>query len=144
MTLQFRPCREADFENVLGLLRQLWPGKEINISELRNAFVAKLAEHPANCCCAMENGCMVAFASFSLKPSLRQEGLLGNIDEFVVDAECRGKGVGSQLLEYILTDAKARGCSRVELESGFPRKEAHAFYEHRGFVNRAYFFSRAL
>jgi hypothetical protein len=33
---------------------------------------------------------------------------------------------------------------RVELESAFHRKKAHAFYERQGFENRGYLFSKPI
>ena len=38
----------------------------------------------------------------------------------------------------------AQGLKRVELDSGFPREKAHAFYEKLGFEKRAYLFSYIL
>jgi len=43
-------------------------------------------------------------------------------------------------LNAIIAIAKERGCTRIELDSAFHRKEAHQFYERNGFGNRAYLF----
>jgi GNAT superfamily N-acetyltransferase len=80
----------------------------------------------------------------TFKNSIRAEGLLANIDEMVVHHANRGRGIGSQLLQAAIASATERGCARVELESAFRRVEAHAFYERRGFQNRAYYFSLPL
>ena len=48
------------------------------------------------------------------------------------------------MLEAMISSAKERGCAPVELDSAFNRTEAHAFYERRGFENRAFLFSKLL
>jgi GNAT superfamily N-acetyltransferase len=75
-----------------------------------------------------------------LKSNLWAEGAVGYVDEMVVDASCRGRGVGAQILEQLIAIA----CERVELDSAFHRKEAHALYESSGFQSRALLFSRSL
>lgn len=80
----------------------------------------------------------------TIKNNLWQEGFLAHLDELVVNSAHRGCGLGSQLLEAMISLAKERGCVRVELDSAFHRTEAHAFYECRGFENRAYLFSKPL
>ncbi len=39
-----------------------------------------------------------------------------------------------------ISHSRLRGLKRVELDSGFPREKAHAFYERLGFEKRAYLF----
>lgn len=47
--------------------------------------------------------------------------------------QVRGKGLGRQLLEHALTNAKALGFSRIELETASVLKDAIALYERHGF-----------
>jgi len=50
----------------------------------------------------------------------------------VADAH-RGVGVGSLLLDALVTAARDRGCYRVQLTSNKQRDDAHRFYERNGF-----------
>ncbi|MFD1735185.1 GNAT family N-acetyltransferase [Bacillus salitolerans] len=43
----------------------------------------------------------------------------------------RSKGYGEELLQYIHTVAKERGCQFVALSSGLQRVDAHRFYEEK-------------
>jgi len=88
---------------------------------------------------------IVGFGSLTIKSSLKwSETLIGSVDEMVVEEACRGRGIGTQILNRLISSARERGCSRIELTSAFHRKEAHAFYEHRGFKSGAYFYSKML
>lgn len=60
------------------------------------------------------------------------------LDEVVVDAGARGKGVGEALVKASLDVARARGVQVVELQSGRgPNREvAHRLYERLGFQIR--------
>lgn len=142
--IQIRRCEVDDFERILPLLRQLWPNKKLNVESLRKVFVDGIYSPAQEYVCAEIGSTMVGFCSLVLKNNLWQEGNLGHIDELVVDGKHRGHGVGTQLLEYIVQVAKERGCRRVELDTAFHRKQAHQFYEQRGFENRAYLFSKVL
>jgi GNAT superfamily N-acetyltransferase len=46
----------------------------------------------------------------------------------------RGRGVGTAMMRWALADARAKGCTRVQLTSQKRRVDAHRFYERLGFV----------
>ena len=46
----------------------------------------------------------------------------------------RGRGVGTQMMEWAIAHAKQRGCRRVQLTTNKKRKDAHRFYERLGFT----------
>jgi len=142
--MDIRPCTAHDFEQIVPLLQQLWPNKTFCVERLRAAFSNGLASDTQFYFCAVEEGRLAAFCAISLRNNLRVEGTLANLDEIVVDKVHRGHGLGSRLLQAVITFAKERGCARLELESAFHRVETHAFYERRGFVRRAYYFSLPL
>jgi GNAT superfamily N-acetyltransferase len=60
------------------------------------------------------------------------------LDEVVVDADARGRGVGEALVKAALDVARARGAQVAELQSGRgeARKAAHRLYERLGFKIR--------
>jgi glucosamine-phosphate N-acetyltransferase len=141
---QLRPCCREDFDGVLALLRQLWPDKPLDPAALRAVFENALTAGNPVYLCSTEDGKIVGFGSLTVRSSLWQEGQIGHVDELVVDAACRGRGIGTQLLEGLVALAKAKGCRRVELDSALHRGEAHRFYEKQGFENRAFLFSKIL
>lgn len=57
------------------------------------------------------------------------------IEDVVVSKECRGKGVGKELVKYIDNFAKENNCAYAILASSGFRKGAHKFYEATGFTD---------
>lgn len=63
-------------------------------------------------------------------------GLRAWIEDVVVDASARGKGVGETLNRVALDEAKRRGASTVDLTSRPSREAANRLYQRLGFVKR--------
>ena len=139
-----RPCQSGDFEGVLKLLAQLWPNRALDPIKLREVFERGLASDRQIYLCVCGHSQVLGFGSMTFKNNLWQQGCLALIDELVVDAQHRGKGIGTQLLQQLLFLAKQKGSRAVELDSAFHREAAHRFYEHQGFQKRAYLFSKTL
>ena len=142
--IEMRPCGTTDFEGVLALLRQLWPNKTLDSESLRKVYERALASDRQVYLSAGCDGRIVGFGSLSIKSNLWNEAFVGFVDEMVVDEAHRGRGIGTQILDHLISWARDRGCNRIELDSAFHRKDAHAFYERRGFQSRAYLFSKLL
>jgi len=60
----------------------------------------------------------------------------GILEDFVVDASYRGKGVGSDLIKTAMESAKEKNVKYIELTSNPTREKAREFYLHLGFVQR--------
>jgi GNAT superfamily N-acetyltransferase len=143
-TVQIRQCRPEDFEGVLRLLVQLWSNESLDPNRIRPVFDRALESDRQIYLCATIRGQVVGFGSLTIKNNLWQQGYLANVDELVVEAEQRGRGIGKELLEHLVDLASQRGCRRIELDSSFHREQAHQFYEAQGFQKRAYLFSKLL
>lgn len=87
------------------------------------------------------NNTIVGFCAYAVVNNLWQEGYISYIYALVVDEKYRGSGIGTMLMNKVIEESKASGYKRVELDSGFPRVNAHKFYEKLGFEKRAYLFS---
>lgn len=142
--IQIRPCGNEDFEGVVALLRQLWPDKHIDMAMLRVVYERALGSPMQHHICAVQDNIVVGMGSLSINNNLWREGYLGYIEELIVDERFRKQGIGTQLLEHLVSVAKNQGCRCVELDAAFQREEAHRFYEKRGFQPRAYLFSQTL
>ena len=137
-------CKEGDFEQVLRLLAQLWPEKVLNEKELRQVFIRGLKSNLQHYVCARIETNVIGFASLTIKNNLWQQGYIGHIDELIVDKQHRSRGIGNKLLSHITKLAKKKCCRCIELDSAFERKAAHKFYEHNGFNNRGFVFSKEI
>ena len=61
-------------------------------------------------------------------------GTRATIEDVVVDAEYRGKGLGETLMKELLKTAKKHGAEKIILTSRKERVAAHALYKKLGFT----------
>lgn len=69
----------------------------------------------------------VAYAGVMVRPPT------ADIQTIAVDADCRGRGIGRDLLDRLLRVAEKGGCSEVLLEVNAESAPAVALYESAGF-----------
>ena len=60
--------------------------------------------------------------------------LRGLLVDVRVASDCRSRGIGEQLVQWAVTEAKARGCNLVELLTHSSRVDAQRFYKRLGFA----------
>ena len=58
--------------------------------------------------------------------------------------DMRGRGIGGQMIEFAIAEAKRRGLRLVQLTSNASRTDAHRFYERLGFKQSHLGFKMAL
>lgn len=138
--IEVRRSSTDDFPQILALLRQLWPGRELNARAVSAVFAAGLSSDAHVYLSACDGPRVIGFASLQILTSLRTAGPFAHLDEFVVDESLRGRGIGGQLLDAVRRAALSRDCVRVEFNSGLQRVDTHRFYESRGFARRAFHF----
>ncbi|SFJ60928.1 GNAT family N-acetyltransferase [Bradyrhizobium sp. cf659] len=63
-----------------------------------------------------------------------QGGIRGLLEDVRVAADCRSRGIGEQLVQWAIAEAKARGCNLVELLTHQTRVDAQRFYKRLGFT----------
>ena len=66
------------------------------------------------------------------------------ISSLITNEKDRGKGYGRALVDHALQLARRERCKAVILDSGFPREQAHRFYEKYGFEKSCYGFELEL
>ena len=66
------------------------------------------------------------------------------VDDLVVDADCRSRGIGSALLARLDEKARGAGCVVVDLDSGTERERAHRFYFRGGYTIKTFGFKKSL
>ena len=86
---------------------------------------------------------VVAVAGFRIGENLAWGRFL-YIDDLVTNTECRSKGYGSRLLEWLKAHASALDCEQLHLDSGLQRVDAHRFYEREGLPKSSFHFSTAI
>ncbi|MCB6183810.1 GNAT family N-acetyltransferase [Leeia sp. TBRC 13508] len=66
------------------------------------------------------------------------------VDDLVTDSAQRSQGVGKLLIGHLSELAKKRGASKVKLDSGVQREDAHRFYFREQFVISCFNFTKKL
>ena len=114
------------------LLAQLSPGRQ----PWQTEGLRTLLKEEALCLLALSNaeGRLIGMASLLTTPQLT--GLKGHVEDVVVDAVHRGKGLGKRLMANTLAHAAAAGIQSLELTSRPARKAANALYRKMGFTLR--------
>lgn len=71
-------------------------------------------------------------------------GLRFEIDDLVTDPDCRSRGHGATLLNWLEEKAFQLGCSTVTLNSATARADAHRFYFRQRYEILGFHFSKSL
>ena len=84
-----------------------------------------------------EAGDLAGYVAVHWLPYLILRGPEGFVSELFLAAEARGQGIGSRLLDTVVAEARARGCSRLGLLNNRRREsyERH-FYAQHGWQER--------
>lgn len=85
---------------------------------------------------AESEGRVVGCLQLAILPGLSsQGGMRGLLEDVRVASDCRSRGIGEQLVQWAVTEAKARGCNLVELLTHQTRVDAQRFYKRLGFAS---------
>ncbi|MGN8552107.1 UNVERIFIED_CONTAM: GNAT family N-acetyltransferase [Microbacterium sp. SLM126] len=83
---------------------------------------------------ARYDGQIVGMATLVVVPL--PSGIRGHVEDVVVDASMRGRGIARRLLETVTSMAVERGLRTLDLTSRPARESALRLYEAAGFVRR--------
>ena len=80
-------------------------------------------------------GAVVGCLQLCILPGLSSQGASrGLIEDVRVARHCRSRGIGEQLVQWALAEARGKGCKLVELLTHHTRVDAQRFYERLGFA----------
>ena len=81
-----------------------------------------------------EDGAVIGCLQLCILPGLSSQGASrGLIEDVRVAAHCRSGGVGEKIVQWAVTEARAKGCALVELLTHNTRVDAQRFYARLGF-----------
>lgn len=84
---------------------------------------------------AESGGRVVGCLQLAILPGISsQGGVRGLLEDVRVASDCRSRGIGEQLVQWAIAEAKARGCNLVELLTHQTRVDAQRFYKRLGFT----------
>jgi ribosomal protein S18 acetylase RimI-like enzyme len=80
-------------------------------------------------------GAVVGCLQLCILPGLSSQGASrGLIEDVRVASNCRSRGIGEQMVQWAVAEARSRGCKLVELLTHNTRVDAQRFYKRLGFV----------
>lgn len=104
----------------------------------RQAFSRVFAHNLSNPDCfyymATTGDRAIGFISLHIAQLLHHNGAVGEIQEFYIDPDYRGKGVGKLLMNEVNLQASAQGIKSLEVASNKRRTENVTVYERLGFT----------
>jgi ribosomal protein S18 acetylase RimI-like enzyme len=81
------------------------------------------------------DGVVVGCLQLCILPGLSSQGASRALIEDVrVATQCRSRGIGEQMVQWAVTEARAKGCKLVELLTHQTRVDAQRFYVRLGFA----------
>ncbi|WP_323769054.1 GNAT family N-acetyltransferase [Antarctobacter sp.] len=136
--LSIRLARQGDLSALIALYADDDIGKTRDVARpdpaYQSAFDAIEADPNHLLVVGEVDGEIAATLLLSFIPGLSRHGAWrAQIEAMRVARTLRGHGMGNELLDWAIEEARNRGCSLVQLTSDRRRTEAHRFYERAGF-----------
>lgn len=123
------------------VMRQLRPGVA---ADDYLATVRRMMDAGYRQVAVVEEGEVRAVAGFRIFEMLYAGGPLLYVDDLSTDERFRSHGHGRALLDWLKTEARAKGCAQLHLDSGVQRESAHRFYFREGLTVNCFHFRIAL
>lgn len=141
MTLTYRKAVEADLPYIVQLLTE----DAVRVTDDRPdepfhpRYVAAMRELDSDpnqmMMLAVLNGETVGTIQLTFIPGIAGLGTKRCLVEAVhISPAHRSKGLGTQMIQWAMEQARHRGCGMVQLTSNKKRLDAHRFYERLGFL----------
>jgi ribosomal protein S18 acetylase RimI-like enzyme len=140
-SVSIRPARREDVAAIVAMLADDHLGSARERVEdplpasYYEAFARVERDQNLQLVVAESEGRVVGCLQLAILPGLSsQGGLRGLLEDVRVASDCRSRGIGEQLVQWAVTEAKARGCNLVELLTHQTRTDAQRFYKRLGFT----------
>jgi len=126
--------------------QDLWNGFLSSLDSLRQAsniekrlaekIFEKINTNPDHIICvAVTDGRVVGAATLLVETKfIHGGGVVGHIEDVVVDRQYQGKKIGERIITHLLDEAKSRGCYKTILDCA---DDVKSFYEKLGFKHNA-------
>jgi len=131
-----RELRKEDLWNgFLTTLDSLRQASDIDKNKAEEIF-EKINSNPDHIVAIAElDGKIVGATTLLIEPKfIHKGGLVGHIEDVVVDKNFQGQKIGEKIMKYLLEYAKNRGCYKTILDS---TDDVKPFYEKLGFKHIA-------
>ncbi len=140
--MRIRSATDADLETIMAMLRtdtmRTTPGarpEPTALTERQRAAMAEITADPsADVLVGEVDGEIVATLQVNwLRQLTHDGGLICQIEAVRVVAAMRGQGLGTELMQHVLAEARRRGAVRAQLTTMAERTDAQRYYRSLGF-----------
>jgi ribosomal protein S18 acetylase RimI-like enzyme len=139
--ISIRPARRSDVPTIVAMLADdaLGRGRERIEDPLPPSYLQAFEkiERDPNIELVVaegEGGEVVGCLQLCVLPGLSWQGASrGLIEDVRVATHCRSQGIGEQLVQWAIVEARSKGCKLVELLTHNTRVDAQRFYKRLGF-----------
>ncbi|MBH5389021.1 MULTISPECIES: GNAT family N-acetyltransferase [Bradyrhizobium] len=139
--VSIRPARREDVAAIVAMLADDHLGRARERVEdplpasYYDAFARVERDPNLTLVVAESAGRVVGCLQLAILPGLSsQGGVRGLLEDVRVASDCRSRGIGEQLVQWAVAEAKARNCNLVELLTHQTRVDAQRFYKRLGFA----------
>jgi GNAT superfamily N-acetyltransferase len=142
MGIQIRTATDADLPSILALYVQVEDdGRVLSVEEARPIF-ARMRSYPDyKVYVATLDGSIVGTFALLIMENLAHKGApSGVLEDVVVQGDWQHRGVGKQMMQFVMDRCRERGCYKLALSSNLKREAAHRFYSGLGFRRHGYSF----
>ncbi|WP_213248247.1 GNAT family N-acetyltransferase [Bradyrhizobium sp. sBnM-33] len=137
-----RPARREDVGTIIAMLAddRLGGARERIEDPLPQSYFTAFErlQHDPNILLVVAEdgeGAVVGCLQLCILPGLSLQGASrGLIEDVRVASHCRSRGIGEQMVQWAVAEARARECKLVELLTHHTRVDAQRFYERLGFA----------
>lgn len=136
--LTFREASEDDLPDIVAMLADDTLGAQRespeNLTPYRTALAEITADPRLTQVVCERDGEIAGTMQLTITPGLSRRGMSRmQIEGVRVSSSVRGGGVGKQMIEWAIAQAREQDCGLVELTTDKSRENAHRFYERLGF-----------
>jgi len=134
--VQIRELKKDDlFNGFLTSLDSLKKASDISREKAEEVFKKIDSNDDYIIAVAVSDNKIVGSATLLIEQKfIHNGGLVGHIEDVVVDKNFQGKKIGKKIIEYLLEHSKKRGCYKTILDCS---DDVKAFYERLGFEHNA-------
>jgi ribosomal protein S18 acetylase RimI-like enzyme len=133
MPPEIRFASSADAPGIVRLIREL-ASSSGDTSPITEEDVHTYLQDPAcRVLLACSGSTVIGMVSYTIHHNLFHGGKVCFIEELIVNWGHRNKGIGSALMERVLTEAREAGCVEISLSTDKDNHAAQRFYRRQGF-----------
>jgi Predicted acetyltransferase len=142
--ITIREAKVDDYLSIGNLIKNELGYQELDFGELFIRLQKMKSDDKHLTIVAESEDTIIGFIGFYKGIAYNYDGEYIQIIALAVAEEHQNKGIGSKLLRWVEDYAIQHGIRSFGVNSGLKRAEAHAFYEHNGYLKKSYGFVKEI